>query len=193
MLRSAFIFFAFLTACSAFAFVSPDSAELEALRLSIQKTHDPMLEGKYLELFPSDHQQFRRIFMGNDDNFDELVDKTKEHLSLIDSLSEKYPKEVLHIWLGVAINGRWDADAVGMFQHQLTRYAVNHTQEFVSALVAIPPEERASIIRFLADVENHRAYVEYPALLESLKDLGYLELHQQFTDARKRRMEQHGH
>lgn len=131
--------------------------------------------------------------MGNDDNFDELVDKAEEHLSLIDSLSEKYPKEVLHIWLGVAINGRWDADAVGMFQHQLARYAANHTQEFVSALVAILPKERTSIIRFLADVENHSAYVEYQALLENLSRLGYLELHQQFTDARKRRVEQHDH
>ena len=100
--------------------------------------------------------------MGNDDNFDELVDKTEEHLTLLNSLSEKYPHEVLRIWFGVAINGRWDADAVGMVQHQLAQYAVDHTHECVLALAAMPNEEKANIIRFLADVENHYAYVEYP-------------------------------
>jgi hypothetical protein len=173
--------------------VSPDSAQLEALRLSIEKNPDPVSEQKYLALFPSNHQTFRRIFLGNDENFDELTDKTEEHLSLIKTLSEKYPKEVLHIWLSVATNGRWDADAVGMFQHQLIEYAVAHTKEFASALVAIPPKERASIIRFLADVENHRAYVEYPALMENLSRLGYPELHHQFAEVKKKRMSQHDH
>lgn len=193
MLRYAFIILALLAASLAYATVSPDSAQLETLRQTVEKNHDPFMERKYLELFPSDHQHFRRMFYGKTDNLDELYDKTDEHLSLLQNLSEKYPDKVLHIWLGVATNGHWEADAVGMLQHQLVQYAVNHTQEFASALIAIRPKERVSIIRFLADVENHYAYAEYAALMGNLKRLGYSELHHQFAEAKKRRMSQHDH
>lgn len=131
--------------------------------------------------------------MGNDEKFDELVDKTEEHLALLRALSEKYPKEVLNIWLSVAANGRWDADAVGMVQQQLSQYAVAHTQEFVSALGAISPRERAGVIRFLADVENHRTYIEYPRIMNNLDRLGYSELYRQFAEAKKERMSHHDH
>jgi hypothetical protein len=192
MLRYAFAFIALIACSLLYATVSPDSAQLETLRLSIEKNHDPMMEQKYLDLFPSDHQHFRRMFYGKSlDDLDELYGKTEEHLSLLQSLSEKYPDKVLHIWLGVAINGHWEADAVGMLQHQLAQYAANHTHEFASALIAIPPKKRISIIRFLADVENHHSYSEYASVTDNLKHLGYAELHQQFEKAKQDRMKHH--
>ncbi len=194
MLRYAFAFLALIASSLSYATVSPDSAQLETLRVSIEKTHDPMMEQKYLDLFPSDHQLFRHMFYGKSlDDLDELYDKTEEHLSLLQSLSGKYPDRVLHIWLGVATNGHWEADAVGILQHQLAQYAATHTREFASALIAIPPKQRISIIRFLADVENHHSYSEYSSVVDNLKNLGYTELHQQFARAKQDRMKLHDH
>lgn len=193
MLRHAIIFLALFFSTPVFAVVSPDSAQLEILRLSLEKNSTPELEMKYLELFPSNYKNFRRIFMGNDESFDELADKTDEHLTLLETLSEKYPHKVLSIWFSVAINGSWDADAVGMVQHQLAQYAVSHTQVFVLALGAMPCEEKSNVIRFLADVENHYAYVEYPEIVKNLERFGYSELYKQFVEAKIIRMSQHDH
>lgn len=194
MLRYAFIFFALIAASLAHATVSPDSAQLETLRLTIEKNHDPVLEQKYLDLFPSNYQHFLHTFYGKSlVDLDELYFKSDEHLSLPHKLSEKHPHEVLQIWLGAATNGHWEADAVGMLQEQLAQYAAGYTQEFASALIAKSPKEQISIIRFLADVENHYSYPEYSSIMENLKHLGYTELNQEFAKAKQERMKRHDH
>jgi hypothetical protein len=194
MLRNAFLFFALLSSVSAYATVSPESAKLEALRLQVENSHSPVLEQKYLDLFPSNYRRFSQTFYGKDLNtLDELYDQHYEHLSLLQSLSEKYPNKVLSIWLGVATNGHWEADAVGILQHQLAKYAASHTQEFASALIAKTPKERISIIQFLADVENHYYYSDYTSIIENLKSLGYVELRTQFAKAKQDRMKHDDH
>ena len=145
-------------------------------------------------MFPSNYARFSQTFYGKDlSTLDELYDEHTEHLSLLNALSVKYPDKVLNIWMGVATNGHWEADAVGILQDQLVQYAVTHTQEFITALLARPLKERLSIIRFLADVENHHSYPEYVSLMENLKRLGYEELYQQFAEAKQDRTKRRHH
>ncbi len=194
MINYALLILALLVYASANATVSPASEKLERLRQQVEKSHDPVVEKQYLDLFPSSYTRFSQTFYGKDlKTLDELSDKTEEHLSLLNALSVKYPSKVLNIWMGVATNGHWEADAVGILQDQLVQYAVTHTQEFVSVLLAKPLKERLSIIRFLADVENHHSYPEYVSLMENLKRLGYEELYQQFAEAKQDRMKRHHH
>lgn len=193
ILRYALLLLTVVAVAPAFSVVSSDSARLEALRLSVEKDHDPDVERRYLDSFPSDYQTFRRMFMGNNDDFDELMDRTEAHLSLLESLSHRYPDKVLNIWLGVAKNGHWDADAVAMVQDQLARYAASHTREFASALVEMPSEDRTNVIRFIADVESYGAYPEYPEIMEHLHRLGYDELQRQFAEAERARKIQRDH
>lgn len=191
MTRFSFTLFLLLTCSFAFATVSPDSAKLERLRLQVEKTHDSSSEEQYLKAFPSDYKNFVHVFYGKDlKALDELYDKYDEHLSLLQSLSEKHAVRVLSIWLGVATNGHWEADAVGMLQHQLAKYASSNTRVFADALLTKAPSDRSSIIRFMADVENHHSYHDYSAIIENLSSLGYTELSQQFAAAKQDRMKQ---
>jgi hypothetical protein len=131
------------------------------------------------------------MFYGND--LDELYDTHSAHLALLQRLSAKYPKKVLSIWMGVATNGHWDADAIGILQDQLAEYGARHTKELAVALLSKPKNQRLSIIRFLADVENHYVYQEYQTIMKNLKTLGYGGLYRNFDAAKKERMKKHDH
>jgi len=180
-----------LVCASAHAALSPSSAHLEALRQALESGGDPDAERLYLEAFPSNFTDFQRTFYGA--HFDELYPTYEEHLRLLQRLSGKRPREVLRIWLGVATNGRWDADAIGVLQQQLAAYGAENTKPFAQALLEKPPKDRLSIIRFLADVENHHAYTEYQQIMRNLQALGYRDLYTQFARAKQERMRRRGH
>ena len=116
----------------------------------------------------------------------------EKHLALLQSLSKKYPKEVISIWLGVATNCAWEANTLGYLQHQLAGFGAKDTKAFAAALLA-KPAEKQSIIRFLADVENHESYDDYKVIQKNLKQLGFEKLEKEFTTAKKERMSRRDH
>lgn len=121
------IFLLFSSVCC--ANTSKMSAELEQLRLRAEANQTASDEIAYLNAFPKTFNAFKFTFYGkNINDLGELYDKHMEHLNLLDRLSKKYPDQVLSIWLSVATNGIWEADAIGILQHQLITYAANNTK-----------------------------------------------------------------
>lgn len=171
---------------------SKQSAELERLRQIAEATPTLSTEMAYLNAFPATFQKFKLTFYGKT-GVGELYDKAEDHLTLLEKLSKKYPAKVLSIWLNVATSGEPDADAIGILQHQLANYAAYNTRKFAEAILSKPLKQRLSIIKFLADVENHSAYEEYQRTVENLKVLGFKELLKQFLKAKEEREKQQDH
>jgi len=176
---------------ASYAAVSEQSARLESLRKAVENNKGPEAEKEYLNAFPTTFEKFKQMFYGN--NLDELYDTHSDHLTLLQRLSAKYPEKVLSIWMGVATNGHWDADAIGILQHQLAEYGARNTKELATALLSKPKNQRLSIIRFMADVENHYVYQEYQTIMKNLKASGYSELYRDFDAAKKDRMKKPDH
>jgi hypothetical protein len=165
---------------------------LERLRQIAEAKPTLSNETAYLNAFPATFQKFKFTFYG-ETGVGELYDKAEDHLTLLEKLSKKHPAKVLSIWLNVATFGEWDADAIGILQEQLANYAAGNTKQFAEAILSRPPKQRLSIIKFLADVENHSAYHEYQRTTENLKVLGFKELSKQFLKAKKERQKEQDH
>jgi len=175
-----------------FAKPSKESRELERLRQIAEATPTQSTEMAYLNAFPATFPKFKFTFYG-ETGVGELYDKAEEHLTLLEKLSKKHPTKVISIWLNVATYGEWDADAIGILQHQLANYAAYNTKQFAEAILSRPLKQRLSIIKFLADVENHSAYEEYKMTVENLKVLGFKELSKQFSRAKEEREKKQDH
>jgi hypothetical protein len=96
----------------------------------------------------------------------------------------------LAIWLSIAKDVDEDgyADAIGILQLQLARYGSENPKQFSEALKKENKKDLLSIIRFMADMENHKQYHDYIKLLEKLKELNFIDLFNMFYEARKERM-----
>jgi hypothetical protein len=192
MRRSVFILTVLLLICSvAYAAMSTDSSRLEKLRRAIETQPTKENEQRYLKNFPSTFNKFKMVFYGN--NLDELYPVHEEHLQLLANLYQKYPEQVKSIWFGVATNGSWDADALGILQHQIATYCAENTKQFAKDIQSKQAKARRSIIKFLADVENHDAYEEYKTIMKNLQVSGFKELYKEFELAKKRRMNENDH
>lgn len=187
-MKQILIIFILLITHPVFADVSENSAKLEKLRLIAIENPSEQNELAYLDLFPATFDKFYFTFYGKE-CCEELYDTHMEHINLLLSLSNKYPEKVLEIWLNVATNGHWDADAVGFLQKQLARYAADNTYNFAMDINKRPQKDRTSIIRFLADVENHLSYDTYHIASDNLNKLGFKKLHTEFENEKSRRMQ----
>jgi hypothetical protein len=170
---------------------SPRDAKLEDLRKAIETNPTNSDKLKYLKLFPRTCGSFRTTFYGS--NLNELYPTYEQHLSLLQGLFDQYPKKVISIWLGVATYCSWEGDALGDLQHQLAKFGAKDTKTFAIVLLAKPKTERLSIIRFLADVENHRVYWDYQLIQKNLKQLGFHTLERAFTAAKNRQIKERDH
>lgn len=179
--------------------VSPYSRKLENLRVLLESRPSAEKEEEYLALFPKTFERFYETFYGVGClknpacDFGELYDTQIEHVTLLQNLSRRHPEKVLSIRLDIAVNGKWEADAVGFLQHQMMEYAAENTRLFTDSLQARPPAQRAGIIRFLVDVESHEDYEEYQTFLTHLQSAGLTELKQKFLAAQKRREREDDH
>lgn len=178
----------------AHAAVSDDAFRLDALRKAIEANPTRDNELQYLRAFPSTFEKFRKTFCGKDsEDLGELYSTHLEHLQLLERLYDRYPKNVKAIWYGVAVNGSWIADAVGILQDQLAKYGASSTKTFAQELRSKSPQERRTIIKFLADAENYYSYHEYETILRNLRALGYGSLYHEFVLAKKQRMNKKDH
>ena len=178
----------FVAAAQAQGVISPNSFRLDTLRKAIESRQSNPPNREYLRRFPKTCWDFKRIFYGS--NLDELSPAYEQHMALLQRLYSKYPQTVVSIWFGIATNCAWDADALSEVQDQLARYGSRQTKAFAETLNSIPRVKRQSIIRFLADVENHRAYPSYKIIQINLKKTGYRRLEKEFEQAKANRMAQ---
>jgi hypothetical protein len=93
--------------------------------------------------------------------------------------------EVDRLEIGIAVGGHWNADAVGDLQHQMAKLAASDTSTFAKQLLQESRAERASVIRFMADIENHAVFYEYGEIISNLRSLNMGWLADEFELARE--------
>jgi len=169
--------------------LSPEGRKLTDAFAQLQKSpDDSVAQERYLEAFPKDFKTFLQLF----DLHRELSDG-HEYIYLLPSLANKHEVELGALLIQLGKGAHWDADAPNYLQQVTANYAGQHTKTFVSLIKLLSPTDRANLITFLADAENHGAYKEYQDIIDRLRSTGQNRLEKEFEVAREKRMHQpHG-
>jgi hypothetical protein len=163
--------------------LSPKAQELTlALDALHRKPDDPMTQEHYLQVFPHDYRAFLDLF----DFHRELYDG-HDYINVLPSLAANHDAQVGALLVGLSKDAHQDADAPTYLQLATAAYGSQHTKSFASLLKQLPKEKQSHLITFLADVENHHAYVEYQEIIDHLKGLEEQGLAMKFEQARKKR------
>lgn len=171
--------------------LSPQAQELKSLLASLkEKPEDRGSQTQYLLKFPRDIESFRRLFGPPD--FSELYDGA-DYIFALRDLADDHPETVGRILIGLSKNAPEGADAISYLRKVTAQYAVKHTTLFAKLLKECSAKEAAGLIRYLADVENHAAYPEYPQIIANLRKANEARLAQQFEAAKSERMKRKGH
>jgi hypothetical protein len=152
---------------------------------------DLAVQERYLSLFPKDFPSFARLFAPRD--FSELYDG-QDYIAALGSLSPRYSEAVGEQLIRLSKDAPSGCcDALSHLRNAMANYAVNDTKIFVQLLKRCGRNNVVSIIRYLADVENHSAYEEYPLIISKLRKLGEEDLAKQFEQARVARIKRSTH
>lgn len=166
--------------------ISFESAYLDYLRTSIEESADSGLEMTYIYAFPASFEDFRFAFYGTARS-GELSLKYDEHLALLNRLSQKYPEQVLSLWLSIASDATADSNAVSLLHSQLIAFAQTRTALFARALLTRSPVERRNISRFLVDVDSVHPFEELDTIIAKLDRMGYSAIAEHLSAARTER------
>lgn len=171
--------------------LSPQAQLLkEALQALQANPNDTRVQKQYLERFPKDFESFMRLFAPKD--FSELYDGA-EYIFALRTLIPSHPLVVGEILVGLGKDAHWEADAPNYLQMVTAQFAVSETSTFAKILRRCSAEDVSTLIRFLADKENHAAYEEYPLIAKNLRQLGDEDLAKLFEQAKAERMKQKDH
>jgi hypothetical protein len=170
--------------------LSPNSEKIKKAydQLKVNDSSET-LQLNYISAFPNSKEEFLAIF--NPDDHKQLSNVSDQYLDMLLVLGDKYPTKVLRKSMNIGKRLKWDADAIGYLQHLIVDVANKHPNVFIEQIDRLHENEKTSLIRFLADVENHRAYPEYQDLIDKLNAAKQNTISKMFIQARKERMKHH--
>jgi hypothetical protein len=127
-----------------------DESEQAARKLT--ELYDNKNCKEFFNVFPNTFQKFNHLY-GYDDEEGErmLFAKSKDHISYFFSCSEVSDLEKLDKAIKIGINGKWEADAVWMFQESSFKLIKDHPNEAKEILDKLSDEKAASFWYFLFD------------------------------------------
>jgi len=167
--------------------LSPEGSKLaNALAELHKKPDDPAVQEQYLAIFPHDYKSFLGFF-----DFRRELSDGHDYIEVLPSLANTHEETVGTLLIQLSRDAHKEADAPTHLQSATAAYGDQHTKAFAAIMNQLSPTERAKVITFLADVENHMAYPEYQHIIDHLNSLGQLGLAQQFVMAREERMRRH--
>lgn len=171
--------------------LSSQAQELKSSLAILQaNSMDKSAQTKYLQKFPKDILTFRRLFDPPD--FSELYDG-HEYILVLSDLAQDQPVQVGELLIGLSKDAPQGADALSHLRQVTAEFGVNNTAMFAKLLHSRSEKEISKVIWYLADVENHHAYPEYPQIIQNLKKIGETKLAQQFEATKKERMKKPAH
>ena len=147
----------------------------------------PQLQLAYVKTFPKSRAAFLRVFV-DEQNSRQLYSESHEYIAALHQAGKVFPKNVLRICFSIGKNLVWEADAIGDLQHTTVKLGVEFPRVFAEETRRLLATEQLHLFRFLADVENHRAYTEYEMLRQKLAATGATDLAAKLGLARERRM-----
>ena len=184
----------FLITLSGFSQVDliPEAREVKIAFENLEKNPESSFyQEKYINVFPDNAVLFKKVFASP--KFDQLYDG---HLYIfkLNELSQKYPDKIGYKLINLCVGLKeWDADAVGYIQHTTIEFANTRYTDFIPLAKKLSQKDLSTLIKFLADVENHSAYKAYQYLMDKLRQNGENDLLTQFKKAKEERMNQKDH
>ncbi len=169
--------------------LSPQAETLQRRLAALRaQPHDSSIQTQYLEAFPKDITSFIRLFASGAELYDGY-----DYIFALRDLAKDQTAVVGTLLIGLSKDAHYHADALSYLQDVTAEYAASHTAQFVKLLQAYSKREVSDLVRYLADVENHHAYPEYPVIIANLRRLGERDLARQFEVAKRERMKRRNH
>jgi len=127
-----------------------DSLEQAAIRLT--ELYDNKNCKEFVNTFPTTFREFNELY-GYEDGKGEgkLSLKCEEHISYFFNCSEVSDHEKLNKVIRIGIDGKWDADAIAIFQISAFKLVEENINEAKEILDHLPDEKAASFWYFLFD------------------------------------------
>jgi hypothetical protein len=107
---------------------------------------------EFIGVFPETFDEFNRVYGFDDEKgAGRLYLKYEEHISFFFECPEVTDSEKLKKVIKIGINGKWDADAVGMFQNRAFKIIEHNPNETEDLLDNLPDDLASSFWFFLFD------------------------------------------
>lgn len=170
------------------ATLSDRAQEIRAKFMNLRNNpHNTNLWEEYSKIFPRSKTDFERIFVPND--FSELYGNSYEYIFILNSAPETNRKEVIALVVSITkLGAPGCCDAWSALHEVAVTYAIQDTRDFLSSLKSLKASERQNVIKFIADKENHRVFVDYQVIIDKLRNLREQEIAEEFENARTLRM-----
>jgi len=102
--------------------------------------------------FPSNFKEFNRVYGYDDDTGEgDLYNQYEEDITDFFSCDKISNYTKLEKAISIGINGKWDADAIGLFQFKLLNFIKSNPNEALKILEKIPEKDASSFWYFLFD------------------------------------------
>jgi hypothetical protein len=154
--------------------------------LNIKKAYSDRDYAFLISLFPDNMEQFTEIY-GYDDTSGKkpLYDDAFEHIKyFFNEVTNEYIDTLFAKAIGIAINGRWDADAVNYFQDEFIMVIKKYPKQFLSVISSKTVEESSTVWYFLFDgphpSRTKECYEDIYNLIKPLSNVQADLLRQQF-------------
>lgn len=105
----------------------------------------------FIDKFPSTYNEFNDLYGYSDKGEGELYNQYEEDLNYFFTCSGVSTLHKIKKSISVCIGGEWDADAVGMLQHETLRLIKENYKPALSVLDSLSEEEASSVWYFLFD------------------------------------------
>lgn len=136
------------------------------------KTNSDM-ELLYFEIFPNNFESFSELFgyrtsKSGEPTLGRLYENSEKHINFLFSMNIS-KRILIEKTIAISIGGRWQADGVNYFQHNLHSLLHDHTTTFIDELARHSDEEIISFWIFCFDGYNPSTKIP-EALDEKIKE-----------------------
>ncbi len=145
---------------------------------------------QYLSLFPSDKDNFIKLF--NPEDFSELYENSFDFIFIFQKAPKSLDSQVIGAIFNIIKNGAPGCcDAWSALHSVLSEeYVTNHYSTFMTLLKGLSNKERRNIITFLADKEAIKTVKSYQKIIDDLRIQNEELLAEEFEEARVKRIAQ---
>lgn len=152
-------------------------ADTKVLQNSLEQTATKLAElynnkncMEFVNTFPNNFEEFNQLYGYDDKVGPRILYSKPEHVTYFFECSEVPVVEKLKKSIEIGINGKWDADLIGIFQDKTFNLVKSHSTEAKEILNKLPNEKAASFLYFLLDNPhpNDKEIVKKVDLLNNL-------------------------
>ncbi len=152
-----------IISCLIFSCNSKEKGNSDSIVQNADKTFDSRIEQlkltfkeddylSFFKLFPDTYKEIITVY-GFDDNTGEkpLYFEAKDHISFLFNPPKEHLTPLVKKSIGIAIEAKWDADAINYFQEELSNLVIKHPEEVLIVLKTKSDKKKADFWNFIFD------------------------------------------